>query len=169
MLLDALEEADVPAASVGKIYDVFLGRGIVARFPSANNSEGMRQILAAMGECERGLIWANLVDFDMLYGHRNDVEGYARALEEFDRWLPELDGALRQDDLVILTADHGCDPTTASTDHSREYVPLLVFGARARRGADLGVRASLADIGQTVADNFGARIGKGNSFLAQIL
>lgn len=169
MLLDVLEKAGVPVATVGKIYDVFLGRGIVERFPSRNNTEGMQQILAAMAECERGLIWTNLVDFDMLYGHRNDVEGYAGALEEFDAWLPELHGAMRDGDLAILAADHGCDPTTVSTDHSREYVPLLVFGARARRGVDLGIRASLADMGQTVADNFGERIGKGTSFLPQIL
>ncbi|HWQ56948.1 MAG TPA: phosphopentomutase [Bryobacteraceae bacterium] len=169
MLLDVLEAAGVPVASVGKIFDVFLGRGIVERFGSKNNAEGMQQTLAAMAQCERGVIWANLVDFDMLYGHRNDVEGYAAALEEFDRWLPQLHGAMRDDDVAILTADHGCDPTTVSTDHSREYVPLLVFGPRVRRGADLGVRASLADIGQTVADNFGERIGKGTSFLRQIL
>jgi phosphopentomutase len=169
MLLDALEKAGVPAASVGKIYDVFLGRGFTRRFDSKSNQEGMRQTLAAMRECPDGLVWGNLVDFDMLYGHRNDVEGYAAALEEFDRWLPEMLDAMREDDLAILTADHGCDPTTVSTDHSREYVPLLVFGARARRGVDLGVRASLADIGRTVADNFGVRIGNGSSFLSLIL
>lgn len=169
MLLDVLEGAGVPVASVGKIFDVFLGRGMVERFGSKSNAEGMQQTLAAMAQCERGVIWGNLVDFDMLFGHRNDVEGYAAALEEFDRWLPQLHEAMREDDVAILTADHGCDPTTVSTDHSREYVPLLVFGPRVRRGVDLGVRASLADVGQTVADNFGERIEKGTSFLRQIL
>jgi phosphopentomutase len=115
------------------------------------------------------VIWVNLVDFDMLYGHRNDVEGYAGALEEFDRWLPRVEAALREDDLAIFTADHGCDPTTPSTDHSREYTPLLAFGAQAQSGVDLGTRATLADIGQTVAQNFGTQIRKGTSFIAQLL
>ncbi len=111
----------------------------------------------------------NLVDFDQQYGHRNDVEGYAGALEEFDRWLPAFRRAMRPDDLAILTADHGCDPTTPSTDHSREYTPLLVFGPKARAGVDLGLRATLSDIGQTVAENFGTSIEKGTSFLSAIL
>jgi phosphopentomutase len=169
MLLDALEAASVPVIAVGKIFDIFLGRGIVERYPSASNAEGMSQTLAAMAECSTGLIWGNLVDFDMLYGHRNDVEGYAAALEQADAWLPSLEAAMEDDDLAILTADHGCDPTTPSTDHSREYVPLLVFGPRARRGAGLGVRTSLADIGRTVADNFGTSIRNGTSFLSLLL
>jgi phosphopentomutase len=108
------------------------------------------------------------VDFDQLYGHRNDVEGYARALEEVDRWLPRFEEQLRENDLAILTADHGCDPTTPSTDHSREYVPVLVYGKRARAGVDLGLRSTLSDIGQTVAENFGTRIDKGESFLSRL-
>jgi phosphopentomutase len=111
-----------------------------------------------------GLIYTNLVDFDMLYGHRNDVEGYARAIEEVDAWLPQLFEATGPDELVILTADHGCDPTTPSTDHSREYVPLLVY-SRKSRGVDLGTRSTLSDIGQTVAENFGAQLRNGESFL----
>ena len=103
------------------------------------------------------------------FGHRNDIDGYAKALEEFDAWVPELERALRPDDLAIFTADHGCDPTTPSTDHSREYVPLLVSGPHARSGVNLGLRATLSDIGQTVAENFGARIAHGESFLSQIL
>jgi phosphopentomutase len=111
----------------------------------------------------------NLVDFDQLYGHRNDVEGYARALEQFDAWVPNFDRNLQEGDLAIITADHGCDPTTPSTDHSREYVPVLIHGPKVRRGVDLGIRGSLSDIGQTVAENFGTSIANGKSFLTQIL
>ena len=125
----------------------------------------MAKTLEAMNDVESGLIFVNLVDFDQQYGHRNDVEGYAGAIEEFDRWLPEFRAALRPDDLAILTADHGCDPTTPSTDHSREYTPLLVFGPQARAGVDLGLRATLSDIGQTVAEIYGTSIGNGTSFL----
>jgi phosphopentomutase len=119
-----------------------------------------------MREQADGLIFVNLVDFDQLYGHRNDVEGYATALEVVDCWLPKLD--IQQGDMVVLTADHGCDPTTASTDHSREFTPLLVFGPHVRPGVNLGTRASLADIGQTVAENFSTSIAAGQSFLAEI-
>jgi phosphopentomutase len=129
----------------------------------------MVKTLEAMNGTGEGLIFVNLVDFDQQYGHRNNVEGYARALEEFDAWLPSLEERLQPDDLVVLTADHGCDPTTPSTDHSREYVPLMVFGPRARPGIDLGLRATLSDIGQTVAENFGTQIRKGASFLRLIV
>jgi phosphopentomutase len=169
MLLDRLDTAGVPVHGVGKIFDIFLGRGIRDTVKTASNAEGMARTLEAMEASRDGLIFVNLVDFDMLWGHRNDVEGYAEGLEECDRWLPRFIAAMRRDDLAIVTADHGCDPTTASTDHSREYVPLLATGPRARRGADLGTRATLSDIGQTVAENFGVQIRKGTSFLAQIL
>jgi phosphopentomutase len=168
MLLDQLQAGGVEIFSVGKIFDVFLGRGIAEQVKTKTNADGMAKTLAAMDEQERGLIFVNLVDFDMLYGHRNDVEGYARALEEVDAWLPSLDAKLGPDDLVILTADHGCDPTTPSTDHSREYVPVLAYGPQARGGVNLGVRGSLSDIGQTVAENFGMRIVSGTSFLQEI-
>jgi phosphopentomutase len=168
MLLDQLKARDVEVFSVGKIFDVFLGRGIGDHEKTKSNADGMAKTLAAMDSLERGLIFVNLVDFDMLYGHRNDVDGYARALEEVDAWLPSLDQKLGADDLAILTADHGCDPTTSSTDHSREYVPLLVYGKKSRHGVDLGLRATLSDIGQTVAENFGATIRNGKSFLAEI-
>ena len=168
MLLDQLEARDVEIFSVGKIFDVFLGRGIGDHEKTKSNADGMAKTLAAMDSLGRGLIFVNLVDFDMLYGHRNDVEGYARALEEVDAWLPSLEAKLAPGDLAILTADHGCDPTTASTDHSREYVPLLAYGPNARHGVNLGVRATLSDIGQTVAANFGTSIPKGKSFLAEI-
>jgi len=169
MLLDQLQARSVEIYSVGKIFDVFLGRGIGEQVKTKTNADGMAKTLAAMDEQKRGLIFVNLVDFDMLYGHRNDVEGYARALEEVDAWLPALDAKLGASDLVILTADHGCDPTTPSTDHSREYVPLLAYGPRGRAGINLGVRGSLSDIGQTVAENFGTTIATGTSFLGNLL
>jgi phosphopentomutase len=164
MLLDQLESRHVPVYSVGKILDIFLGRGIGDYEKTKTNADGMAKTLAAMDAQATGLIFVNLVDFDMLYGHRNDVEGYARALEEADAWLPELQSKLKDCDLLILTADHGCDPTTPSTDHSREYVPLLTYGRKARGGVDLGLRSTLSDIGQTVAENFGTSIGHGSSF-----
>jgi phosphopentomutase len=160
MLLDRLEAAGIRIFSVGKIFDVFLGRGIQDHEKSKDNADGMAKTLAALDELDNGLIFVNLVDFDQLYGHRNDVEGYARALEEFDTWLPSLYGKLSGDDLLILTADHGCDPTTPSTDHSREYVPLLVYRPRNKQGVDLGLRSTLSDIGQTVADNFKTKISQ---------
>ncbi len=168
MLLDRLHARGVETYSVGKIFDVFLGRGIGDHEKTVSNADGMAKTMAAMDALDRGLIFVNLVDFDMLYGHRNDVEGYARALEEVDAWLPSLEAKLEDGDLVILTADHGCDPTTASTDHSREYVPLLAYGKGVRRGVNLGLRDTLSDIGQTVAENFGTSIQNGSSFLAAI-
>jgi phosphopentomutase len=168
MLLDKLGDNKIDIYSVGKIFDVFLGRGIGGHILTKSNADGMAKTLDAMSHFDRGLIFVNLVDFDQQYGHRNDVEGYAGALEEFDRWLPAFETALRPDDLAILTADHGCDPTTPSTDHSREYTPLLAFGPHARHAVDLGLRATLSDIGQTVAANFGTSIEQGTSFLTEI-
>jgi phosphopentomutase len=129
----------------------------------------MEKVLSAMRAIPEGLIFVNLVDFDQLYGHRNDVQGYARALEAVDAWLPSLEAAMRESDLAIFTADHGCDPTTPSTDHSREYVPLIAFGPRACKNVNLKTRASFSDIGQTVAENFGLHIEKGTSFLSAII
>jgi phosphopentomutase len=168
ILLDRLEESGVFVHSVGKIFDVFLGRGIKESEKTKNNADGMAKTLEAMGETERGLIFVNLVDFDQQYGHRNDIEGYGAALEQFDQWLPAFQAAVREDDLAIFTADHGCDPTVPGTDHTREYVPLLASGSKVRGGVNLGLRATLSDIGQTVADNFGARIAHGTSFLPAI-
>jgi phosphopentomutase len=166
MLLDRLADKSIEVYSVGKIFDVFLGRGIGDHVKTKNNADVMSKTLEAMEQLDRGLIFINLVDFDQQFGHRNDVEGYANALEAVDRWLPDL--PLREPDLIILTADHGCDPTTPSTDHSREYTPLLAYGQYVRKGVPLGTRATLADIGQTVAANFGVSIPHGASFLTDI-
>jgi phosphopentomutase len=169
MLLDQLASKRVPVYGVGKILDIFLSRGIGDYEKTKTNADGMAKTLSAMDAQADGLIFVNLVDFDMLYGHRNDVEGYARALEEVDAWVPGLLGHMKDGDLVIFTADHGCDPTTASTDHSREYVPLLTYGRRARGGVNLGTRATLSDIGQTVAENFSTSIANGTSFLPDLI
>jgi len=168
MLLDRLAERHVEVFGIGKIFDVYLGRGIRDYETTKSNADGMEKTLQAMDSLAAGMIFTNLVDFDQLYGHRNDVEGYARALEAVDGWIPSLEARLRPDDLAILTADHGCDPTTKSTDHSREYVPLLVFGKNVKAAVDLGTRQTLSDIGQTVAENFGTTIVKGESFLSRI-
>lgn len=168
MLLDKLEERNVAVHGVGKIADIFLSRGIRYSDKTKNNSDGMEKTLEAMDETSEGLIFVNLVDFDQLYGHRNDIEGYAQALEQTDAWLPEFRERLADDDLAILTADHGNDPTTPSTDHCREYVPLLACGPRVRGNVNLGTRATLSDIGQTVAENFGVQIAKGTSFLSSL-
>ncbi|MGH9718767.1 MAG: phosphopentomutase [Bryobacteraceae bacterium] len=169
MLLDHLGEAGVAVHSVGKIFDVFLGRGIRSQAKSKSNADGMAKTLEALDRVPEGLIYVNLVDFDSVYGHRNDTEGYAAALEEFDRWTLEFERRLGDGDLAMVTADHGCDPTTPSTDHSREYVPLLAFGPRVRRGANLGVRATLSDEGQTIAENFDCHLTKGTSFLRELV
>jgi phosphopentomutase len=169
MLLDRLDERGVLVRSVGKIFDIFLGRGIREGVKTTSNADGMAQTLATMAQPGGGLIFVNLVDFDMQYGHRHDAEGYGAALERFDAWLPEFAAALRPGDLAIFTADHGCDPTVPGTDHTREYVPLLAFGPHIRAGVNLGLRATLSDIGQTVAANFGVSIQHGASFLKDLL
>jgi len=174
MLLERLAERGVPVHGVGKIFDVFLGRGIEDTEKTKNNADGMAKTLAVLAAAGSGLIFVNLVDFDQQFGHRNDVEGYGAALEQFDAWVPCLENAMDASDLAILTADHGCDPTVPGTDHTREYVPLLAFTGsrdkpRTRAGIDLGLRATLSDIGQTVAANFGTALEQGTSFLPQIL
>jgi phosphopentomutase len=166
-VLEQLVEAGIPVIGVGKIPDVFDRRGITEEVHTAGNADGIERTEALLGSVERGLVFVNLVDFDMLYGHRNDPAGYARALEELDRAIPRLLGRLRPGDLAAITADHGCDPTTPSTDHSREYVPLLV-SAPGGGGGSLGTRASFADLGATVAEFFGLSAAAGRSFLPEI-
>ena len=168
-LLDRLIAHGVPVHAIGKIQDLFAGRGITSAVHTANDDEGVDAIERAIESDATGLIFANLVDFDTLYGHRNDVAGYARNLERFDARLAELLPHLRPTDLLIITADHGNDPTTPSTDHSREHVPILISGAGVRAGVDLGDRATFADLGQTLADIFGVgELAHGTSFRADL-
>ena len=167
-LLPTLAGAGLDVVCVGKIASIYDAMGVTVDLPAKNNEQSIDQTIRALNEDSRGLIFSNLVDFDMLYGHRRDVEGYARALEQFDARLPEIEAALDDRDLLILTADHGNDPTFRGTDHTREYAPLLVYGRRARAGVNLGTRGSLADTGQTVADNFGLKLNAGESFLREV-
>ncbi|MEP6923699.1 MAG: phosphopentomutase [Pyrinomonadaceae bacterium] len=167
-LLVELKKEGLDVVCIGKIASIYDACGVTEDLPAKNNEQSINQTVTALMADSEGLIFSNLVDFDMLYGHRRDVEGYAKALEHFDSRLPEIQGALRDDDLLIVTADHGNDPTRAGSDHTREFVPLLVFGKNARAGVDLGTRESLADIGQTIAENFGLKIKAGTSFLSEI-
>jgi phosphopentomutase len=168
-LLDRAKAAGYPVVAVGKIEDLFAGRGVTRALHTASDDDGMDGVERQMAEIDRGLIFANLVDFDSQFGHRNDVAGYAANLERFDGRLAALLPHLRSDDLLMVTADHGNDPTTPGTDHSREYVPLLVTGGHVRAGADLGTRSTFADLGQTLAELFGVeRLSHGTSFLGQI-
>jgi len=167
-LLDHLAASDRPVFGVGKIEDIFTGRGIKEAVHTVSDDDGVNQTIAALGRWPAGLIFTNLVDFDTLYGHRNDVQGYARNLEALDARIPDLLAALREDDLLILTGDHGCDPSDESTDHTREFVPLIAAGAKVRPGS-LGDRGSFADIAATLAENFGiAAAVPGDSFLKAI-
>ncbi len=167
-LLDALAAAHVPRAGVGKIDDLFAGRGIAARH-TGDNAEGIELVSAWLEGGRGGFLFANLVDFDQLFGHRNDVAGFHGALRQFDAALPRLERALNEDDLLFITADHGNDPTTSSTDHARECVPLLAVGPRIRP-VSVGTRATFADLGATVAEWFGVDFrGAGQSFLAEIV
>jgi phosphopentomutase len=170
MLMDVLLEKGVPVLGVGKIHDIYNGRGVRNYVTTKNNADGMAKLSVALGQQNWGLLFANLVDFDMLYGHRKDVEGFSRSLEEFDELLGPFMAELRDSDLLMITADHGCDPDPCNptTDHSREYVPILTYGPKARPGENLGTRATLADLGQTLAENFGGKIPHGESFLSRL-
>lgn len=170
-ILDRLKNSGLTVFAVGKIKDIFTGQGITHSVTTQNNQEGIDKTLVFLSKKEKGLIFTNLIDFDMLYGHRNDPYGYAKALEEFDTRLPEIFRALQPDDILVLTADHGCDPTTPSTDHSREYVPLLVYGKKVKAGVNLGVRDTFADVAATIADIFNLSFPnpKGKSFAPEIL
>lgn len=169
-ILDRLAKAGREVCAVGKVSDLFAGKGITRHLASSNNQESTQQILAGLETLPAGgLLVANLIDFDMLYGHRRDAEGFGRALEDFDRWLPQLQGMMSTPDLLIVTADHGCDPTTPGTDHTREYVPLLVWQPDFLRGVDLGTRESLADVAATLAEFFGLDMaGPGRSFWKEL-
>ncbi|MGZ4122622.1 MAG: phosphopentomutase [Tumebacillaceae bacterium] len=169
-VLNEMEEKGLSVVGIGKIYDIYGGSGVNGQVHTDGNMDGVDKTLEQMKEVDKGLVFTNLVDFDALYGHRNDPKGFAKAIEDFDARLPELLDQLREDDLLILSADHGCDPTTEGTDHSREFVPLLVYGKNAKSGVDLGTRNTFADIGQTIADNFGVQgTGLGESFLKDIV
>src|SRR5467141_2566084 len=169
MLLDVLAERRVPVFGIGKIHDIYNGRGVQDYVTTKNNVDGMKKLGAALQARKHGLIFCNLVDFDMLYGHRKDVEGFAKSLEEFDRLLADFLQRLGPTDLLMITADHGCDPDPrwATTDHSREYVPILAYSPARVTGVSLGTRETLADMGQTIAENFGATIPHGASFLRE--
>lgn len=168
-ILDALDGAGLPVVGIGKIEDIFCHRGVTMVDHTRNNPDGIAATQRFIESGEGAFIFVNLVDFDMLYGHRNDVEGYAAALEAFDRALPAMLGALRENDILMVTADHGCDPTTPGTDHTREYIPLVVAGPHVRSGVNLGTRDTFADIGATVYEYLtGNRWHVGNSFLNDI-
>lgn len=168
-MLDQLTENNIDVISVGKISDIFAGKGIKESHPIASNLEGMNKTLEIMNKEFEGLCFVNLVDYDMLYGHRNDIEGYAKALTEFDQYLPKLLDALKEDDILMITADHGCDPSTPSTDHSREYTPLVITGNSIKEGINLGTRNSFADIAASILEYFNIeQKTKGDSFLKQI-
>lgn len=168
-MLDILKKNDLDTIGIGKIYDIFAGKGISESHTSESNSDGMSKATSLLDRDFHGLAFINLVDFDMKYGHRNDVDGYARAATEFDAQLGTFISKMREDDLLIITADHGCDPSTPSTDHSREYTPLLVYGQRVRKGINLGTRSSFADIAATITDVFNLEKTNGQSFKELIL
>ena len=167
-LLPLMKNIGLDVVCIGKIASIYDSMGVTADLTAKNNEQTIDQTIKALKADSRGLIFSNLVDFDMLYGHRRDTEGYAKALEDFDSRLPEIIAALKNDDLLVMTADHGNDPTKDGSDHTREYVPLLVYGKSAQSGVDLGTRQSLSDIGQTIAENFGVELSDGVSFLNEI-
>jgi phosphopentomutase len=165
-LLNYVQEAGFDVIGVGKISDIFNGSGVTESYPMNNNQHGMELTRDLLKKDSRGLIFTNLIDFDMLYGHRNDPKGYAEALEDMDAFLPQILDAMKKDDILFITADHGCDPTTTSTDHSREYVPLIVYSPSVAGGVNLGIRNSFADISKTIAEAFGIKekMQNGESF-----
>jgi phosphopentomutase len=167
MLLDVLKERSVPVFGIGKIHDIYNGRGVDDYATTKSNADGIEKLKEATRERKHGLVFCNLVDFDMLYGHRKDVEGFAKSLEEFDAALNSYLPMLGERDLLVMTADHGCDPDPRweTTDHSREYVPILAYTPSQSTGANIGIRNTLADMGQTIAENFGGTIPHGSSFL----
>ncbi|MBQ9765013.1 MAG: phosphopentomutase [Lachnospiraceae bacterium] len=170
-LLVKLTENNIPVMAVGKIEDIFCGEGITKAVHTKDNNDGIDKTIEYMENTEGGLIFTNLVEFDMVWGHRNDPAGYAKGLEAFDERLPEIISNMKEDDLLIITADHGCDPTTESTDHSREYVPVLFYGKKLKNNINLGTGSTFANIGQTVADylGIGNALDAGKSYVNDII
>ena len=169
-VLDLLQDSGVPVFGVGKIGDIFAWQGVTSSPHVTDNMDGFDHLLEEVARAEQGFVFCNLVDFDMLWGHRNDARAYADGLEAVDRRMPELLDAMIEGDLLIITADHGCDPTTASTDHSREYTPLIAKVKGVDVGVPLGIRSTFGDIGETVLDFYGLRdrCGRGTSFLDEV-
>ena len=170
-MLDLLKKEGLATISVGKIYDIFAGKSVSESNRTSSNHEGMEVAINIQKRDFEGLCFVNLVDFDMKYGHRNDIDGYAHAMTDFDIQLKEFEKGMKDDDVLIITADHGCDPATPSTDHSREYVPMLIYGKHIKRGVDLKTRNTFADISATILDYFGVdkKDTKGTSFLKEVL
>ena len=168
-MLDLLMKNQKQVIAIGKINDLFCGRGISKAYSTKGNEEGINKTIEEINKDSEGLIFTNLVDYDMLYGHRNDIKGYARALEYLDNRIPEIQSSMKETDILILTADHGCDPSTLSTNHSREYVPILVYGKQIKNNINLGTRDTYSDISATILDIFGIKKLKGVSFKNQIL
>ncbi len=169
-VLDYAINSGLKVFAVGKINEIFANQGITESVHTKNNMDGIDKTLYFMKRLDKGIIFTNLVDFDMLWGHRNDVFGYAKGLEEVDKRVPEIIESLREDDVLVFTADHGCDPTTESTDHSREYVPLLIYGERIKKGVNLGIRKSFSDLGKTISELLSFPVSvKGESFAEMIV
>jgi phosphopentomutase len=168
-VLDIMTQSGIPVLGIGKIQDLFAGRGVTQSVHTISNLNGLEETLKAIQSSKNGLIFTNLVDFDMLWGHRNDIAGYYNGLREVDAFLPKILSALRNDDVLVITADHGCDPTTSSTDHSREYVPLLVYGQTIKGDHDLGTRTTFSDVAASIAEYFGIKgTGSGKSFWGEL-
>jgi len=166
-MLDVISESGKDVISIGKIGDLFVERGITKSIKTKGNEDGINRIIEEINQDTKGLIFTNLVDFDMLYGHRNNIDGYARALEYFDNRLPEIINNMKETDLLIITSDHGNDPSTPSTDHSREYTPILVYGKNIKQNVNLGTRQTYADISATILEILGLEILIGESFYSQ--
>ena len=168
-MLDVIKENGREVIAIGKIQDLFSGRGMTKMIHTNGNEDGIEKTIEEIGKDTEGLIYTNLVDFDMLYGHRNNIDGYARALEYFDSKLPKIISCMKETDILIITADHGNDPSTPSTDHDREYVPILVYGKQVKENVDLGIRKTYADISATVLDILGMEQLEGISFKDEII
>lgn len=168
-MLDVIKENQQEVIAIGKIQDLFSGRGMTKMLHTDGNADGIEKTIEEIKKDTNGLIYTNLVDFDMLYGHRNNIEGYKEALEYFDAKLPEIISKMKETDMLIITADHGNDPSTPSTDHDREYVPILVYGEQIKQGIDLGIRSTFADISATILDILKLEQLEGTSFKAEIL